>query len=145
MSLADTPAPRASAARAVALVTEIVVGVAAAGGGYGLLRDADAMGARRSWLAGSPFDDYTVPGLVLLVVIGGGMLTAAAATLASERAGRVAAGVMAAALAAWGVVETATIGWRGWMQVVLVAAFVVLPAVVLARVAAGPRRGNRRA
>jgi hypothetical protein len=141
MSLALRSLARSSRARAVALVTEIAVGVPAIGGGYGLLRDAEAMGARRSWLAGSPFDDYTVPGLVLLVVVGGGMLASAAVTIASARAGRLASGVMAVVLAGWGIVETATIGWRGWTQVVLVVLFVAVPAIVLGLVAAAGRGG----
>lgn len=51
-------------------------------GGYGLLSDAEGLGARQSWLQGSPFPDYTIPGLFLLIVIGGGMLlTAVSAAL----------------------------------------------------------------
>ena len=38
---------------------------------------------------------------------------------------------MAAVLAAWGVIETVTLGWRGTPQLILVATFVVAPALVL--------------
>ena len=38
---------------------------------------------------------------------------------------------MAVLLVGWGVVETVTLGWRGTSQLVLVAAFVVAPALVL--------------
>jgi hypothetical protein len=31
-----------------------------------------------AWLAGTPFSDYTIPGLVLVIVVGGGALLAAA-------------------------------------------------------------------
>ncbi len=31
-----------------------------------------------AWLAGTPFSDYTIPGLALAIVVGGGMLLAAA-------------------------------------------------------------------
>lgn len=118
--------------RACAIATEIVVGIAALGGGYGLLRDAEGMGAERAWLDGSPFSDYTVPGLALLVVGGGGLLAAAAIALRAPRRGPAAGGLMAIVLALWGVTETATIGWRGPQQLVLVAAFVAAPAVLLA-------------
>ena len=67
--------------RWIAAVTEVVVGVGAIFGGYGLLSDAEGLGAKQAWLDGSVFPDYTVPGLFLLVVIGGGMLTAAAITV----------------------------------------------------------------
>ena len=105
-------------------------------GGYGLLSDAEGLGAKQAWLDGSVFPDYTVPGLFLLIVIGGGMLSAAAITVFALRRARIAAGVMATVLALWGVTETVTIGWRGWQQIVLVGAFVVAPAVILALFAA---------
>ena len=138
MRLAHVNAPPDTAAgsmtmldRSVAAI-EAIVGAGAVFGGYGLLSDAEGLGARQSWLAGSPFPDYTIPGLVLLVVIGGGMLTAAAVTVRARRHAAAAAFGMAPVLLLWGAVETLTIGWRGIAQVVLVAAFVIAPAVVLA-------------
>jgi hypothetical protein len=127
--------------RAVAAI-EAIVGVGAVYGGYSLLTDPEGLGARQSWLDGSAFSDYTIPGLVLLVVIGGGMLAAAFATLFAPRCARLAALGMAAALALWGVVETLTIGWRGSAQLVLVAVFVAAPALALAVFGAGARRGG---
>ena len=120
---------------------ELVIGVAAVFGGYGLLSDPEGLGAKQAWLDGTIFPDYTVPGLFLLIVIGGGMLCAAVLTVMAERYARVAAGVMAILLTLWGATETLTIGWRGWQQVVLVAAFVAAPALVLALYAMrGPSR-----
>ena len=110
---------------------ELVVGLGAVFGGYSLLSDAEGLGAKQAWLEGSVFPDYTVPGVVLLVVVGGGMLTAAAVTLFAPVYSRLAAGAMAVTLVVWGVVETVTLGWRGTQQLVLVAAFVVVPALVL--------------
>ena len=94
------PEPRRArlAHRAVAGVVaaiEFVIGMAAVFGGYGLLSDAEGLGAKQAWLDGTIFPDYTVPGLFLLVVIGGGMLCAAVLTVVAERYARVAAGVMA--------------------------------------------------
>jgi hypothetical protein len=54
-------------------------------GGWGLLSDAEGLGVRGSWLDGTPFPNYTVPGLVLLVVIGGGMLTTTIVTCINSR------------------------------------------------------------
>ena len=110
---------------------ELVVGLGALFGGYSLLRDPEGLGAKQAWLEGSVFTDYTIPGVVLLVVIGGGMLTAAAVTVFAPAYSRLAAGAMAVTLVVWGVVETATLGWRGAGQLVLVATFVVAPALVL--------------
>jgi hypothetical protein len=102
----------------VALVAGIV-GVGAIYGGLRLL------------LEGTSFADYTVPGLVLLVVVGGGMLLTASSALRHSRFAGVAALTMGGALLAWGVVETLTIGYRGGGQLVLVGLFVVAPAAPL--------------
>lgn len=110
---------------------EIVVGLSAVFGGYGLLSDTEGLGARQAWLAGSVFPDYTVPGIFLLVVIGGGMLVAAAVTILAPPYAAPAAGTMAAVLAAWGLIETLTIGWRGIPQLVLLGAFVAAPAFLI--------------
>ena len=72
--------------------------------------DPDELGVDHAWLDGSVFPDYTIPGLMLLVVIGGGMLIAAAVAVWAPRKAGLAAEVMAAALLVWGTVETFTIG-----------------------------------
>jgi hypothetical protein len=55
------------------------------GGWYGL---SGARGVPTEWLRGSPFRDYSVPSLLLLVVVGGSFLIAAIAALVAAR-GRV--------------------------------------------------------
>lgn len=110
---------------------EVVVGVGAVLGGFGLLSDAEGLGAKQAWLHGSVFPDYTIPGLFLLVVIGGGSLLAAAATVFVPTRAAITAGATASVLLVWGIVETATIGWHGWAQLVLLAAFVAGPALAL--------------
>ena len=125
---ADRPPRRA---RWGVAAVEIVVGVGAVFGGYSLLTDAKGLGAKQAWLEGSVFPDYTVPGMVLLVVVGGGMLAAAMVTILAPRYAARAAGTMAAVLVAWGSIETVTIGWRGIPQVVLLGAFVAAPAFLL--------------
>jgi hypothetical protein len=125
----------------IVVATEIVVGVGAVFGGYGLLNDAEGLGAKKAWLDGSIFPDYTVPGLFLLVVIGGGMLSAAAITLFHRRRAAIVARLMATVLVLWGATETVTIGWRGWQQLVLVGTFVLAPALILGRYSARTRGG----
>jgi hypothetical protein len=71
--------------RRLLVAIESIVGLGALYGGVELLRDAEGFGARRAWLAASGLPDYTIPGLVLAVVIGGGMLTAAAITAFAGR------------------------------------------------------------
>jgi hypothetical protein len=98
------------------LLIEALVGLSALGGGYGLLSDAEGLGLEESWLEGSPFDDYTIPGLFLLIVIGGGGLLAAALTWRRSQLAAPAAVVMGGVLVAWLIVETASIGFQGWEQ-----------------------------
>jgi len=100
-------------------------------GGVRLLLDAEALGAKQSWLDGSLFPDYRIPGAVLTVVVGGGMLLTALAALRHSPSTGPAAFAMGATLLAWGAVETLTIGYQGPAQLVLLVLFVVGPAVPL--------------
>jgi hypothetical protein len=134
----DSPSRRT---RQVLVTIETIVGLGALYGGIGLLRDADGFGAKRAWLDGSVFPDYTVPGLVLAVVIGGGMLAAAAITATASRSSAPWALAMGLVLLSFGTVETLTLGYVGGAQVALLAAFVVAPGVALSVVGA---RGLRR-
>jgi len=64
--------------RSALIVIEAFVALSAVAGGIALLRGVFAQGIPVAWLAGTPFNDYTIPGLLLAIVIGGGMLLAAA-------------------------------------------------------------------
>ena len=61
---------------ALALI-EAIIGLGAIGGGIAILTGAFNQWLPLAWLQGTPFNDYTIPGLILLIVIGGGMLLAA--------------------------------------------------------------------
>jgi hypothetical protein len=108
-----------------------LIGVGAIYGGIGLLTDADALGAEQSWLDGTQFPNYRVPGVVLLVVIGGGMLLTALMALRRSRFAGLAALAMGVTLLLWGVVETVTIRYQGTGQVALLGVFVVGPTLLL--------------
>jgi len=54
-------------------------------GGIGLLTGAIA--APLNWLEGSPFVDYTIPGLALAIIVGGSMLFAAATIFTGREIG----------------------------------------------------------
>lgn len=110
---------------------EATVGLGALYGGVELVHDAEGFGAKRAWLAGSVFPDYTIPGFVLAIVIGGGMLVAAALTLVGGRYTAAAALAMGLVLLCWGTVETVTLGLVGGAQIALLSAFVVAPGIAL--------------
>ena len=106
-------------ARVIALSVELLMGFSAVFGAYHLLNDPQAFGAKLSWLEGSLFPDYTIPGLYLGVVIGGGMAVAAVAAWRRSRHAARAALLMGLVLLAWLAVETVIVGFRGWQQVPL--------------------------
>ena len=60
------------------VVIEAIVGLGAIAGGIAILTGVFDQWFSLAWLQGTPFSDYTIPGLILLIVIGGGMVLAAA-------------------------------------------------------------------
>ena len=63
--------------RIALFVIEAFIGLSAIQGGIALLRGAFDQWVPVAWLAGTPFSDYTIPGLVLVIVVGGSALLAA--------------------------------------------------------------------
>ena len=57
------------------VVLEAVVALSAIGGGIAMLLGADKFPVE--WLRNTPFNDYTVPALMLAIVVGGSSLIAA--------------------------------------------------------------------
>jgi hypothetical protein len=121
---------------------ELFIGVGAVYGGVELLTDADGFGLKEAWLDGSPFPDYTIPGVFLLVVIGGGMIAAAVLTLGGSRLAAPAAIGMGVIVLAFLVVETMVIGYHGATQLPLLVT-TALPALAL--IVLGARLRRRRA
>ena len=94
------------------------------GGYYGL---TGAVGVPTEWLEGSPFADYFVPSLILLVVVGGSFVVAAIAVFAGLRGDRFAVFVAAFVVLGWLTVQIGIIGYVSWMQpATAIAALVVL-------------------
>lgn len=116
----------------------LLIALNAVGGGlYGL---SGAEGIPTAWLAGSPFADYPLPSLFLLICVGGAALTAGVAVLRRRPAGRPAALLAGAVLVAWIVVQVGIIGPVSWLQpAMLIAglAIVALAARLDAAAAAG--------
>ena len=100
--------------RTVLIVLQMLTGVFAVGGAtYALL---GAKNVPREWLEGSPFKSYTVPGLILLVMVGGSALTAAGLLLAGAVAARGVSLIAGLVLGGWVVAQVSIIGRRHWLQ-----------------------------
>jgi hypothetical protein len=96
---------------------ELAMGLAAVAGGVGLVRDGS--GLDPAWIDHTLLPSWTIPGILLAVVVGGGMLAAAAVSVRSRRLAAPAALVMGAVLLVWLAVETLMIGWHGGPQLPL--------------------------
>jgi hypothetical protein len=108
---------------------ELLVAVPAVPSGIALIRDG--MGMDRAWIDHTLLPDYTIPGVLLLAVIGGGTAAAAALTLARPQLGRPAALVAGVVLLAWLAIETLMIGWHGGPQLGLDVAYGALGAALM--------------
>jgi len=84
-----------------------------AGGYFGL---SGAEGVPTEWLRGSPFRDYFVPSLVLLVVVGGSLTVAAIAVFTGLRVARLVALTAGIVVLGWLAVQLPIIGYVSWMQ-----------------------------
>jgi hypothetical protein len=111
-----------------------LLGINAVGGGvYGL---SGAKAVDPAWLAGSPFSDYTIPSLFLLVVIGGGSFATLVAWFRRASAAPLLTLALGMVVMAWIVIQVAIIGPNSPLQPISFTAGAILAATgawVLAR------------
>ena len=95
------------------------IGLGALGGGFMLVRDpsGSGLGVPLSFLEGSPFPDFLVPGIFLLVVNGVGSLIGAGFSITRRRYAQETAIVLGAILVAWIVIQVILIRSFSWMHV----------------------------
>lgn len=104
------------------VVLEVLLGLAALAGGLALIAAPDGALLRfpPTLLAGAPFADFLVPGL-LLVLLAGLALSAAAVTLMNGRRDWVLAGATGLGFVVWMAVQLALLGYVHWTQPVVLA------------------------
>ena len=105
---------------------QLFAAVNALGGGYYAL--TGARDVPREWLEGTPFEDYTIPGILLLIGAGV-MVVAATMVLLRARSASVVSGGAGALLVIWIIVQVAMIGYVSWMQPVSFAAGLAITAL----------------
>lgn len=98
----------------VLLITLVFQGLSGIAGGIGFLIDPSgaSLGIPVEWLEGSPFANYLIPGLVLLIVLGVLPLIVVTGVWRRSRWGRISAIVVGAALLAWLAVEILVVGYQ---------------------------------
>ena len=110
-SVAAIPRPELHAAGKVCVASLVVLGLGALAGGIALVSkpDGSVMHFDVALLAGSPFADYTVPGLILGGLFGIGSLIVAGLGLAHQRMAPFLAFAIGCGQMIWIVVELAII------------------------------------
>jgi hypothetical protein len=109
----------------------LLIGILALGAlsalGGGVYGASGAPGVPRELLRDTPFDDFVVPSVVLMVIVGGAMLAGAIALLARAPHARTIAIGAGVILLGWIAVQVAMIGYVSWMQpATLLAALVIV-------------------
>ncbi len=97
----------------------MIIGLGALGGGYMLVRDpsGSALGLPMSFLEGSPFSDFLIPGMFLLAVNGIGSMIGAGLSFNRRRYSQEIAIVLGGILVAWIVIQVVIISSFNWLHV----------------------------
>ena len=103
--------------RIALVVLEVFVALGAIAGGIGLL--TGAIPASLDSLQGSLFVDYTVPALLLMVIVGGSMLLAAATILTGREIGVLASVFAGLVMMIFEIVEVAVVDRTGGSELVM--------------------------
>ncbi len=110
-------------------------------GGVGLVQDPiENIGMPLSMLEGSPFSDYLIPGLILLIVVGLLPLFALVALMSGRKWGWWLAAAAGAGLVIWILTEVVLLGYLPGAGIGLQIGMCVLGVLILTLVFAGSTR-----
>jgi hypothetical protein len=145
MGTSSAGAPRRTGRRglrAALVIADAFVALAAIGGGLALALGMESGRFPLGWLAGTPFADYVLPGLLLGVVVGGSAAVATVMTVRDARTGGIASMVAGAILAGWIIGEIVVL--TGDAEVVSpTEAFFFVVALAVVTLGAAVARGAR--
>jgi hypothetical protein len=106
--------------RVTVVILELFVGIGGIFGGLEMIRHPlNPLGMTTKLIAGSPFDTYTWPGILLLVLVGLAPCLLAVGVIARWRRMLELSGLFGIGLMAWIVVQWALLADRLWLQPVI--------------------------
>lgn len=108
-------APLQSVARRI-LIIALWFGAISALGGAALAIVANGAGVPLSYLDGTPFTSFLIPGLILGIVIGGTQAVAAVSVQRDQRASAILASIAGFGMMIWVFFELAIISEYSWLQ-----------------------------
>lgn len=126
-----TPATSDHRAERIGLaVLDGFLGVTAAIGGLCLLLGVPFVTPPTDYLAGSPFDSYTIPGLALLFLVGGTSLLATVLVVRRAPLGPLVSGLAGLMILIFEAVELVVIGFTGLLAIYVLLGFLILALAV---------------
>lgn len=114
-----------------ALIVSAFNTLSALAGGIGILA-TDGLGMPITFLASGPFTSFTVPGLILIVVVGGTQAFATALLIARRESALLWTAVAGVGMLIWIFVETMLIQGGSWLQVLYFSTGIAQLALVVA-------------
>jgi len=132
---------RWQASRITLVILQLFVGAGGIFGGWEMIRHPlNAFGVTPELIAGSPFDTYTRPGILLLVLVGVAPCLLALGLLARTPGALAVSGLFGIGLMAWIAVQWALLTERLWLQPVMFGIGAVIAAIAThaVRRGAGP-------
>ncbi len=118
-------------ARWLLVIVTAFQALSAIGGGIGILATG-GLGMPETMLASGPFDSFTGPGLILLVVVGGTQAVAAALVLARREGSLMWSAIAGFGMIIWIFTETGLIAGISWLQILYFATGTAQLALVFA-------------
>ena len=114
------------------MVLEVFIGIGGVVSGAMLIADArGGIGMGLGVLEGSPFKDFVIPGMILLVAVGAFPLVVAGAAIARAPWAALGHVAVSAVLLGWIVVELLLLGYLGFLQPAVVVYGVVMLSLAL--------------
>lgn len=100
------------------IIVEFFNGLSGLAGGFGLISDptAASLGMELSWLEGTPFRNFLIPGIILFLINGIGNTAAAILSIRKTRYFEITGIVLGVVMMIWIISQVAFIGYKNFLQ-----------------------------